>query len=86
MSSRDKILYRNREKYIAHKNRCRRRNYKIGTKGCYIHNWTKQEDQLVLCFNGTDRELSKKIKHSVQAIQSHRSRLKKEIQEGIEKI
>lgn len=84
MSSRDRKLYKDYIKYIAHQNRCRKRNYKLGRKGCVKHDWTEKEIQLLLCFNGTDRELAKKIKHSVQAIQVKRSRLKKKIQERLE--
>lgn len=84
MSSRDRKLYKNMEKYIAHQNRCRKRNYEIGREGCQRHDWTQEEEQLLLCFNGTDRELAKKIGHSVQAIQIRRCRIKKKIQERLE--
>lgn len=80
MSSRDRRLYKDDKKFIAHQNRCRKKNYQIGAIGCYRHEWTEKEDQLILCFNGTDRELAKKINHSVQAIQIRRSRIKKAFQ------
>ena len=38
---------------------------------------------MLLCYSGTDRELAKKINHSVQAIQIRRHRVKKKIQENI---
>lgn len=83
MGSRDKKAYKNIKKYIAHQNRCRKRNYKIGREGCQRHDWTPEEEQLLLCFSGTDRELAKKIGHSVQAIQIRRCRIKKEIQKVV---
>lgn len=83
MGSRDKKAYKNIKKYIAHQNRCRKRNCEIGREGCYSHAWTEEEEQLLLCFNGTDRELAKEIGHSVQAIQIRRCRIKKEIQKVV---
>lgn len=83
MSSRDRKTYKDNNKFIAHQNRCRKRNYEKGRKGCYSHEWTEEEEQMLLCFPGTDRELAKKINHSVQAIQIRRHRVKKQIQEKI---
>lgn len=85
MSSRDRKLYRDMEKYIAHQNRCRKRNYEIGREGCFRHEWTEKEIQMLLCYNGTDRELAQEIGHSVQAIQIKRNRIKKEISKKLEK-
>ena len=84
MSSRDRKAYKDPKKFIAHQNRCRKRNYEIGREGCQRHDWTQEEEQLLFCFNGTDRELAKKIGHSVQAIQIRRCRIKKEIQKVVE--
>ena len=39
--------------------------------------WTLEEDELVLAHSMSDRELSKRIKRSVQSIQIRRCRLKK---------
>ena len=83
MSSRDRKAYKDPKKFIAHQNRCRRRNYEKGREGCYSHTWTEEEEQMLLCYSGTDRELAKKINHSVQAIQIRRHRVKKKIQENI---
>ncbi len=57
----------------------RAKNYEIGRKHKRQRRkpWTPQEDALVLCFSGTDRELAAKIERSVQTIQVRRSRLKK---------
>lgn len=44
--------------------------------------WTKKENELVLAHNITDDELSKKIKRSVQSIQTQRSRLKKRMNDN----
>ncbi|MBQ2937904.1 MAG: hypothetical protein IJE05_03370 [Clostridia bacterium] len=44
--------------------------------------WTLEHDRLILEHNATDAELSKIIKHSVNAIQKRRCRLKKMLKEN----
>lgn len=44
--------------------------------------WANWEEELVLEHSMTDRQLSKLLERSVQAIQLKRSRLKKEIGDG----
>lgn len=70
-------LYKDLNKYKQNRYRCKMRNYKRGNIDCERHKWTPEEDKLLLDCILTDRELSKVIHHSVQAIQIRRSRLKK---------
>lgn len=73
-----KKFYKDMEKYRNYKNNSQKRNRKIGRIGTIRHKWTKEEIQLILTSKLTDRELSKIIKHSIQAIQIKRSRVKGE--------
>lgn len=60
------------------RNKQRRRNYARSAN--YSPNeWTHEKDSMVLEHSISDRELSKIIHHSVQAIQVRRCRLKKEL-------
>lgn len=68
-----------REKYNAEKNKY----YRERAIGCERHHWDEWEDELVMEHSMTDTELSKKIKHSVKAIQGRRHRLKKLYGEGV---
>lgn len=70
--------YKDMEKYRKYKNNSQKKNYKIGRIGAMRHKWTEEEIELILMSKLTDRELSKIIKHSVQAIQIKRSRVKGE--------
>ena len=68
--------YRDKEKCRKTRNRQRQRNY-AKTAIYPPKEWAEEDDALVLEHKMSDRELSKLIEHSVQAIQVHRSRLKK---------
>ena len=73
-----KSNYKDPDKYRNYRNRWKSR-YRSKT-GSYLYKpreWTKEELQMVQAHEITDRELSKKIKRSVQAIQQARHRLKK---------
>ena len=67
-----------REKNPDKRSEARARNYAKGREHAKSTSlpYTDEEDGLILNFEGTDRELSVKIKRSVQAIQIRRSRLK----------
>lgn len=79
-----KFRSRNPEK----RNKERKENYDRGAKYDYSSRmgYSKREDELILKFKGTDRELAKLICRSVKAIQIRRGRVKKEsglIVEGV---
>lgn len=58
-------------------NRYKLRNYAKGRIGAKHHQWTADEDRIVLEHKMTDRELVSVVKHSVSAIQKRRCYLKK---------
>lgn len=62
------------------RNKERKENYDIGAKYDYCSriSYSKREDELILKFKGTDRELAKLIGRSVKGIQIRRTRIKKE--------
>lgn len=62
------------------RNKERNENYYIGAKYDYCSRggYSKREDELILKFKGTDRELAKLIGRSVKGIQVRRTRIKKE--------
>ncbi len=62
------------------RNEQRKRNYAEGAKNnfCSGEDYASWEDNLILNFEGSDRELAEKIFRSVQGIQNHRYKLKKE--------
>lgn len=64
------------EKFRRMRNEQRKKNYRK-TAIYEPKNWTIREDEMVLAHDITDFELSKKIHHSVQAIQQRRCKLKK---------
>lgn len=64
-------------------NAAKRKYYNDRAVGCEWHYWDEWEDELVMEHSMTDTELSKKIKHSVKAIQGRRHRLKKLYGEGV---
>lgn len=77
MSSR-KTGYKDMEKYAKYIKRNRQKNYERGREGSVRHNWTNKEIEFIMNKNGlTDREISQKIHHSVQAIQVKRAKLKR---------
>ena len=70
-----KKVYKDSEKYRKIRNKERIKYYRKTA----IHPkkpWTKEDDAKVLAHEITDTELSKRIKHSVEAIQIRRCRLK----------
>ena len=75
--------FKDKEKRRKYLNINRKLNYDRGRIDCYPHKWTPEEDDLVLHSNLIDREISKLINHSVQAIQLRRSRLKKKLKGGM---
>lgn len=62
------------------RNKERKENYDRGAKYDYCSrvSYSKREDELILKFKGTDRELAKLIGRSVKGIQVRRTRIKKE--------
>lgn len=68
------------EKCREIRNRQRKANY-ASTCKYPKSEWRAEHEQMVLDHSIPDRELSKLIGHSVQAIQVKRCKLKKEIQE-----
>ena len=76
----EKIKILRRQYKRAHReviNEQKKQNYRIGAIGTQRHYWDDWEDELVMEHKITDRELAKKIKHSVAAIQSRRVKLNK---------
>lgn len=70
--------YRNVEKYDEYVRRNKKKNYLRGTEGSVRHLWTDEEIDMIMNKNGlTDREIALKIKHSVEAIQVKRNKIKK---------
>lgn len=73
----------NQKKYIkshtSKRNIHRKNNYKKGREYDFKcgERWTPEDEKLVTTFEGTDRELAKKIFRSVVAIQVKRGILKK---------
>ncbi len=74
-----KSKYKDIEKYKRYKRNSQARNREKGRIGTYPHEWTEDEISLILNSELTDRELSKIIKHSVQAIQGKRHKIKKSL-------
>lgn len=72
-----KKYYKNMAKYKRYKRNSQRKNREKGRIGTYTHEWTEDEIYLILNSELTDREISKIIKHSVQAIQTKRHKIKK---------
>ena len=75
------LRYKDVEKYRIN-NLLAKQRYRDRTgSGKYARRlYSKEEDERILAHDITDRELSKQIKRSVEAIQIRRSRLKKEMQ------
>lgn len=74
-----KRYYADMDKYAETKRRFQRGYRKRTGAGMYeTRQWTMSEDELVLKQDIIDRELSKKIKRSVGAIQKRRWQLRKE--------
>lgn len=69
--------YRDLDKLTKYRNKQRKLNYSRGWVDSHKREWTLDENLIVLNSDKTDRELSKEIKRSVNAIQIHRNRLKK---------
>ena len=68
-----------RASHVDRRNEERRKNYAIGRR-YIIHSrrrWTNSDIEMLLNFNGTDRQLSKIIGRSVQAIQVKRVLIKR---------
>jgi hypothetical protein len=63
-------IYKNRQKRINYS----RGNFKIDNQK---HQWTSEDDYLVLLHDETNRELAKYLETSVHSIESRRWRLKK---------
>ncbi len=61
------------------KNKYRRENYKKGRNNYLPSEWTEHDEFSVLEKKVSDRELSKQIGHSVEAIQIKRCRLNKRL-------
>ena len=61
-----------RRKYPEQRNRSRKKNYSQTRVPRTNRKWTIREITMLFEFNGTDRQLSKKINRSVQAIQQKR--------------
>lgn len=78
-----KELYKDLNKYKQNRDRYKKKYYKNGSTNCEKHNWIPEEDKLLFDSILTDRELSKVIHHSVEAIQIRRSRLRKEFEMDI---
>ena len=71
--------YKDLDKYIAYCNRHRKSNYLKGNfSDGNRKRYTQEEMELILDHSISDRELAKRLKRSVQAIQIKRARLKKE--------
>ena len=77
-----KELYKDLNKYKQNRDRYKKKYYKNGSTNCEKHNWIPEEDKLLFDSILTDKELSKVIHHSVEAIQIRRSRLRKEFEIG----
>lgn len=70
--------YKNMEKYSEYVKRNRKKNYEKGREGSKRHIWTEEEIGMIMDKNGmTDREIALKIGHSVLAIQTKRSQVKR---------
>ena len=70
-----KSCYANMEKYSRTRKSQKQRYY--NKTAIYKHSkWTPEHDKMVLDHTISDTELSKKIKHSVRAIQIRRYKLK----------
>ena len=74
----NKKAYKDMDKFIKARNRQRKRNYKK-TQLYEPHMWSTEDEHRVLEHSITDIELSRQMKHSVQAIQIKRSRLNKAV-------
>lgn len=70
--------YRDLNKWRKYKRKQQKQNYARGRIDCKRHKWTTEEEKLLFNCPLTDRELSRIIHHSVQAIQGKRHKLKKE--------
>lgn len=81
-----KIDYKDLDKYAEYMNRNKKKNYAKGNVDCKQHNWTVEEVNLIMESKLTDRELSKIINHSVQAIQIQRSRVRNKLEKTLDKI
>lgn len=73
-----KKYYKDITKYQAYNKRHKQKYYEKGRVNCHTHNWTYDEIDLILYSNLTDIEISQLINHSVAAIQTKRSKIKKE--------
>lgn len=69
--------YKDLNKWKRYKCRQKKQNYAKGRVDCNRHKWTEEEDLLLFDCNLTDRQLSKILHHSVQAIQVRRCKIRK---------
>ena len=69
--------YKDLNKWRIYKRKQQKQNYAKGRINCKRHKWTEEEQKLLFNCPLTDRELSKIIHHSVQAIQVQRCKLKR---------
>jgi len=74
-----KEWYKDKQKYLLHKNRHRNKNYNKGFTTKAYKRWSWSEIAQILERKITDRELSFKIERSVQAIQHKRQRTKQSL-------
>lgn len=71
-------LYRDKEKMLNYKKRCRKKNYSLGKQNEENTGkpYTTKERKMILLHEKTDRELAQILGRSVQAIQIFRCRTK----------
>lgn len=70
--------FKSQTKARVYRNKQRRNNYEKGRKGAIktFSRWTPKEMEFLLNWKGTDFELHRVLKRSVQAIQGKRNRIK----------